>query len=431
MIRKIQSYLGVKLFLLLTAVVVMSVVPLTYIALQAVGSYGRELADNNEQQIRSRVLRYLGGITRERAMRYQAFFDRFAACAGLLAGQGSAIYAQLERFAAYPLHDVHYTRRPGNGHWTSDAAEPVVSVFWGGPNLNDNVTRELSALTHMAPLLRKTVEENPEALAAYVISTSGVGTYGSLDRACRDGAVNLPPTDLFDLRDGEPVAVFSRSPGAIRTVQWTGVYQDSVIDSLMLTASAPIYDSTDRLRGISGIDVPLTTIVKDVLRVNDDENADPLLFSFLLDEDGRIIALPAEFFPFFGLAFNPSMLQNASDRLELSLNDSDDVQIRAFAETLGQQREVLFEYSRNGVTHFLATSRLPGLAWVFGVVVREDDALAFVQKSQQALAQTVRRMEVKGGGLALGILIIAIGVVFVAVRCEHWRLQPGGLPKAI
>jgi len=84
MIDKIKSHLGLKLFILLTVVIVLSVVPLTYVAVRAINNYGQDAAELNEMQIRSQAISYLRQIASEQADRYQAVFDRIAVSAGLL-----------------------------------------------------------------------------------------------------------------------------------------------------------------------------------------------------------------------------------------------------------------------------------------------------------------------------------------------------------
>ncbi|MBE0584784.1 MAG: HAMP domain-containing protein, partial [Desulfofustis sp.] len=416
MIRKIQSYLGLKLFVLLTVVIVLSVLSLTYTALQVINAYGREVASISEKQIRDRVMSSLSGFTLERAARYQAFFDRVAACAGLVASQAAQVYSGLEAYARQPLLDVRYSRQPGNGHWGNTLDDPVISLYWGGPELHADILRELRALTHMTPLLQRVLAENPEVLASHMITVSGIGQYCTDEIRSKEAALALPPASQFDLRDGEPLTIFSGAGQTDRQVRWTGIYKDDVIDGLMLTASAPIHDKEGVFRGITGIDVPLRTVVEEILNDGDTSHVDPIMFSFLVDRGGGVIALPEDYFPFFGLRVDRDQFRNSSDRLNLSLYDSTDQHIRDLARALQGRDQGLYELHHDGQPYYLAASRMPGLGWVFGVVVKESDILAAVERNQLALAETIKRVEFKGSILSVGVILIAVAVIFLAVR---------------
>jgi hypothetical protein len=76
MFKKIKSRIGVRFFAILTLIIILSVVPFTFITLQAINKYGLEVAEVNELRIRSLAFSYLKEITWERADRYQGFFDR-------------------------------------------------------------------------------------------------------------------------------------------------------------------------------------------------------------------------------------------------------------------------------------------------------------------------------------------------------------------
>jgi hypothetical protein len=170
MFKKINSHLGIKFFILLVAVIVLSIVPLSLTALHTIKGYGDQAAESTEQQIRLQAFSYLKKITSERAGKYQAFFDRVAASAGLLSSQASTIYSDLAYYSAKPLNDHHYKVLPQSGIWSNSIDDPIVSMYWGAPEISLNINRELLALSHMAPLFQRTLIENPEVLASHCIT---------------------------------------------------------------------------------------------------------------------------------------------------------------------------------------------------------------------------------------------------------------------
>jgi PAS domain S-box-containing protein len=227
---------------------------------------------------------------------------------------------------------------------------------------------------------------------------------------------DLPPASVFDLRDGEPMTIFTEADQPGMDVRWTSVYQDDVIEGLMLTASAPIYDDQKRFRGITGIDVPLATVIDDILQYGGTQGEDTVLFSFLLDETGGLLALPDEYYSHLGLAVDRSEFRNSGDSLEIGLGDSSKHDVQSLARALVREKNLFTQFVHDDAPYYVVTSRMDGLGWVFGVVVREADIMASVLKTRKALAETLRDMERKGLGLSLFIICLAILVMFLAVK---------------
>lgn len=417
MINKIKSHLGAKLFILLVTVIVLSVVPLTYVTLRAINDYGQNIAELNEVQIRSQAFSYLREIARERAEKYQAVFDRIAASAGILGSQASAIYSDMSNHSSWPFDNSLFHILPQNSIWADSIDDQVVTLYWGSAELGSDIKNEISALSHMTPLLTRVLAENPEALASHSISVTGIGQYCTDDLKSKAAVYNLPPVAEFDLRDGEPMTIFTKSDDVLSEVRWTDIYKDDVIDGLMLTASAPVYDTKGVFRGITGIDVPLDNVIGDILYSGKSRwSEDVVLFSFLLDRNGKIIAIPQSYYPFFGISVDRSGLINSGDRPDTALADSEKIDVRELARNLKGQGNNLSKISHENEFYFVATHRMAKSGWIQGVVVRENDMLSSVRESEVALKNTTRDIQVRSVILSLLTACIAIAIVFVRVR---------------
>lgn len=416
MVDRLSSRLGVKLFILLTAVITLSIVPLAYTSLKAISSYGTEVSELHEHQIRTHAFSYLKRITRERAARYQALFTRMSGSAGLLGSLAATIYSDLSFYSTRPMYGYQYSILPENGFWANSINDPVISLYWGSEEIHDEAREELRALTHMTPLFTQILEENPEAIASHMITMSGIGQYCTHEQKNKETAFSLPPLSLFDLRDGEPVTVFTRSADLSAGVRWTNVYKDDVNEGLMLTAAAPIYTADGMFHGVTGIDVPLNTIVEDILRIDEAEPERTILFAFLLDNNGRLIAFPESYYERFGLSFDPGEFTDSSDSLTLSLTDSRSQEIRELAAVLTSGTETFSNITMDDGSYYVATSRFSDLDWVFGVVVRQSDMFASVEQSRSTLKNTIRSMEIKGLILSCLTIFVALAIAFLSVK---------------
>jgi len=416
MINKLSSRLGIKLFILLTAVITLSIGPLAYTSLRAISRYGEDVSAISEQHIRSQAFSYLKKITRERANRYQSFFDRISASAGLLSSQAATIYSNIPFFAEKPLFQNNHSLHQPNGFWTNSIDDPVVSIFWGAAEFEEQIRRELDALTHMSPLFQRVLEENQDVLASHMITMSGIGLYCSERQKSKEMVMDLPPLSVFDLRDGEPVTIFTRSANPSAGIRWTKVYKDDASEGLALTASASIYDDSGVFRGITGIDVPLDTVIEDILNIDDLDPENTILFAFLTDKDGRLIAFPQDYYEQFGIPYDSTKFIDSSDSLQLSLADSSLDVVRKLGMLIQGGQETFSTLDMEEGPLFVSTSRLPDLDWVFGLAVRQRDMFASVEVSRATLIKTIRTLEVNGIFLTLLTVLIALAIVFLSVK---------------
>ena len=416
MMEKLSSSLGIKLFIMLTAVITLSIAPLAYVSIKAIKRYGNEVSAVSEQQIRSDAFSFLKNITRERAGRYQGFFDRIRASAGMLGTHASTIYSDLDYFSKKTRYRSHYVILPQSGIWASVINDPLVSMYWGSPHLGAEAQKQLDALTHMTPLFLRVLEENPEALASHMITTSGIGQYCTHHEQNKKTVLGLPSASVFDLRDGQPMTIFTRAHDATPGVRWTDVYKDDVNDGLMLTASAAIYDDSGQFRGITGIDVPLDTIIEDILAVDEADSDSTVLFAFLTDHDGRLIAFPEKHYTAFGISFDPGRFKDSADSLDLTLADSSIREIRELGRQIAEGRESFSRLDLKDDPLIVATSRLPELDWVFALVARQNDMFASVIKSRTTLEKTISAIERNGLRLSFLTIFTALVIVFLSVK---------------
>jgi len=416
MIRIIKENLGVKLFLLLAAVVVLAVLPLTYSSLRTLSNYGERALEIHRDQITSQTLASLQIIAREKAAHYQNHFDRIAASAALLGSQAAAIYSNLPLYAGTPYSEVDLIASPSTGNFVNDPLAPVTTVYWGGSSLAPAVREELLALSHLTPLLKRALKENPEVLASHSITVSGIGLYCAEQEKYRKAAAEIPSPSVFDLRDGEPMTIFANTTHGVEDVRWTEVYKDDVIDGFMLTASAPVYDNIGRFRAITGIDVPLADVVDDVLVTDGHEEEKWLLFSFLLDSNGKIVAFPEKYFKLFGIEHNPSTYQYSDDRLNILLGHSKSLEVQNLSATLLEKTEQQQKIVLGGENYYVVTSKMPQQQWIFGVAARERDMLETVRAGRSELGQTIRKLALRGVIFSLATITIAIVSIFLLLK---------------
>jgi len=416
MIEKIKSSIGFKLLLLLTIVIILAIVPLTFTALRSLKHYGQIADELHEEQIRLQALSGLTKITSEQAGRYQEYFNRIAASAALLGSQASAIYADLPIYSAIPLQKYSYKLSKKNNTWRNDSVDPVVTLYWGETDIPAKVSEEMRAMTHLTPLFKRVLRENPEAHAVHTIFISGMGHYFTNNGRSKKAAFDILPTTVFDLRHGEPMTIFGRKKQEKYDVKWTDIYKDIVTNDYMLTASAPIYDDNDVFRGITGIDIPLSTIISEVYAYDKIPSKDLILFSFILNEDGRIVAMPQKFAQLLGITFDHPDFANTGDRLNTYLWESRHKSVQEMVYTAKRLINYSGKLSIDSKNYYIATSKMPKQGWFFGIAVLEEDMLLSVAESRQELSKTIKSMAAKGVFISLFTVFIAVFIIFTFLK---------------
>ncbi|MFW2365759.1 MAG: sensor histidine kinase [Desulforhopalus sp.] len=413
-----KNRIGIKLFGMMAVVIALSMLPIAFVVLVSVNTFGKYSVTINEDQIKQQAVSYLSRLTREQGQKYEEYFNRAAGAVTLLSTAASRVYNNLDGYAGTETESDRLLWQAENEMFLSPQTSPVVTVYWGGETLSSDILIENRALQTLDPLLQKTKELLPDSLATHIITTSGIGRYYTWSEKGKKVVRHLPKTSVFDLRDGAPMTIFTKENYPTDRAGWTGIYKDDILEGLMVTACGPIVDESGKFRGISGIDLPLQTIVEDIMvdgEVNPAETR-KILFSFLVDQKGRFIAFPDDYMAYFGIDVDLSSFRNSSDLLDYNLNDSKEEGVREIVSQLLKADNSIHETELQGEPHIIAGQTLPTLGWHFVLVTREGDLISSVQRTQNALRGTLRELKSEffvNSILAAGIALL---LVYMAVR---------------
>jgi len=267
----------------------------------------------------------------------------------------------------------------------------------------------------MKPLLLQVIEDIPEAVASHTILMSGMFQYASSRENNRRAIFNLPPPSVHDLRKSEAVGIFAQSEGNNSNVRWTEIYKSDTSDGFIFTASAPIYDTNGVIFGVTGIDIPLSTLVDETLNYNMNQINNIVQFSFLLDKYNNIIALPEQYYELLGISIDRSTLTHSSQKLNASLFYSNDENVLKLADDLQEAESYFSEINLRDEMYFIVAYRMAKQGWVYGIAVKESDLLFSVEGSRQALDATVKNLVKKGTILSLVTVFIALAIVYILI----------------
>ena len=376
MFKRIRSKIGIKLLVVFSLALILSMVSLIYVATQLLAEFGEFSASKNEANIKDNTYAFLARITYEQAMGYDSIFQKIAAASSLIAKQASHVHAHRESYGEEPLTPSEkLVVSPKNGIFSNGPSEKTMVLYWGSSTISSAIRRHITALSKLDPLLESSKESNPESVACYFVSESAIAWYYPNIH----GVDDIPSG--FDIRKANWYVKSRPENNPERKTVWSNVYLDIVGQGLMTTASSPVYSGTGQYVGAVGIDVTLNSIVKDILGDIQSCHKMENMFSFLVDATGKIIAFPPEYLEMFDLTIDTDKLVDSSVILEKSLLESSNAEVRRIEkndrETLLSERilsqwtcvYLLFSFhafnwmaircGSAGVSHFFLCSRNP------------------------------------------------------------------------
>lgn len=417
--------MATRLFLFVTTTILLVIGPLSYMAVNSLENFGRYAARVNEKQIRELSTTYLSRIVSEQAGKADTMFQRISNASSFLGERAMGIYDILENQAMEHLPEKSLVLSPSQDIYFSAPQEKVITLYWGDKKITPGIDMEIRALSQLEPLLMKAKSLVTESFATHLISASGIGMYRTDSPRRVKELFKLPRPSLFDLRDGEPMRIFSDDDAGISETRWTRLYKDDVNNDMTITASTSLYDASGAFKGIVGIDVSLNHLLMETLNVDDhSHDTSKILFSFLLNEQGRLIIFPREYFDLFGIAVDMDRFSNSSDTLDYRLQDSTLAQVRTAADQICLSRQEIVELNIKEENYILGMASLETLGWHLVIVTRESDLKGSIQQTHSKLNNTMATM--KKHFFIFHVVVLIFALAFMA-----WMIRLFVLPVKV
>lgn len=156
--------------------------------------------------------------------------------------------------------------------------------------LTAQLKAELALTKHLEALLINAVEQNPNLVTMYIVlRESAWRIYPALNIPEEIASGQMRP----DFKVQDYSFYYSADPGnnPERKVVWTRPYLDITRRGWMTSAVAPVYLPDGTFRGVVGADYTIEQMIKGALNIGFKE---PGAYAFLVDDTGRLVALPAK-----------------------------------------------------------------------------------------------------------------------------------------
>ena len=174
--------------------------------------------------------------------------------------------------------------------------------------LTESLATELNALKQLDFVAPTRLQANQDVIAIYFGGPSGETLYyPNIDLA------NVVPPD-FDVTQRPWYVAASPVQDPTRTVTWSTPYLDAARQGLVITGSFPIYDGKHGFRGVVAMDLQLNRLSYIVSSIHVGATG----YGFVVDKDGRLIAMPDVGYKDLGMTPEAAPLGQALDQDKLA-----------------------------------------------------------------------------------------------------------------
>lgn len=285
------------------------------------------------------------------------------------------------------------------GSWDNRNTE-AGSVFVPAQDvLSDTLIAELNTVKQIDFIAPSMLKKNPDMVALYFGSLEGETLY----YPNIDLSAILPPDFNVSQRPWFIAATPGNNPA--REVVWSEPYQDAALHGLVVTSSVPIYDLSNRFRGVVAVDLQLTKISNLIASIRIGETG----YAFVIDKEGRIIAMPEAGYADFELSAEEIEGEKA---LEPILTKVPLEAFQLFAKMVTNQSGMR-TVTLNGVEKYVAYQPIPSVGYSLGVVVP-------VIETQSTILATRERVENESRRTLINIILSTIILLAVALLFSRW-----------
>lgn len=349
----------------------------------------RRLILSVEENARLRAEQDFSRSNREQATSLDGFFQSMSNNTQIAGDSIQTILGNL-RLAENTYWDVgSMLSKTSAGSWDNPDSEPASIFIPAGVELADPLLQELNLLKHTELLLPSILEKNPEIVAIYFGGESKETVYfPNIDLA------NIVPAD-FDVtgRQWYVSAIPQNNPD--RFVVWSEPYEDAALNGLVITTSVPVYDASDRFRGVAAMDVQITRVIDLVSNVRVGETG----YAFLVDNNNRLISLPDSGYNDFGITDESAGLGEIIDPATIPTASQE---LTGFLDRITKETSGIFTITLAGSERYVAFNEIPEVNYKLVFVAPSVELFP----GRDAIAKQVA--EETSNTIVISIILIAV-----------------------
>jgi GAF domain-containing protein/HAMP domain-containing protein len=298
--------------------------------------------------------------------------------------------------------------RNSQGSWDNPNTE-IGSVFIpAAAELTFDMVSELNAIRHMDLLAPSLLAANPDIIAVYFGGSTGYTIYyPNIDLAA------LVPPD-FDVTGRPWYVAAGPQANPNRGAVWSEPYLDAALNGIVITNSAPVYDSSGRLAGVVAQDIQLTKISEIIGQIRLGQSG----YAFLIDRDGRLIAMPEAGYKDFNIT--PELLPLGGKLTATNLGATV-AELQGILSEMTAGKSGLKEINLNGVNRFVIYRPIPNVNFSLAIIVPVEEMITKAIEARQQL----ERENLNALGISIFVVMGIFGLtMFATLNFSNSLIKP-------
>lgn len=311
-----------------------------------------------------------------------------------LAQNWVSLQGQAESLHQTPYWDASKSLIQLDGGQFGNKATDISSVFVPvGTPINDDLIADLNVSAYLDFSAPAILQEHPELLALYAIDTRGVTRYyPNIELA------SVVPPD-FDTTKRPYFLVASPLFNPQRLSRWTIPYADATGGGLVVTVASPVYEGNE-FAGVIAADMQLTQITQQISGIKMGKTG----YAFMIDDAGRIIAMPQAGFDMFGLRLED---MNSEDFFKQTILGAGSVELQALTKRMTAGGNGLLTIDVNGVDTYVSFHPVKANGYSVALVVPVAELQGESTAARNETQQQIKAAILGAATLLLNMLVIA------------------------
>ncbi|HSL42769.1 MAG TPA: GAF domain-containing protein [Anaerolineales bacterium] len=280
------------------------------------------------------------------------------------------------------------------GQYGNSATDPSSVFVPMKAELDDAVIEDLNVSAYLDFYAPQVLETHPALLAVYAIDVRGITRYYP-----NISLASLLPPD-FDATHRPHYTISSPLFNPHRMARWTIPYVDATGGGMVVTVAAPVYEG-DEFRGIVAADMQLTEITQQINAIKVGETG----YAFMLDDAGRILAMPPAGFEMFGVRQEDI---NGEDFFKQTVLGLGSPELQAVTKRMTSGGNGLLIVNVDGVDTYISFSPIQANGYSVGLVVPVSELQGAIISARNQTQQQIRTAT--QGVVVLLILLLVMAV---------------------
>ena len=388
--------LRTKLILGNMVIIALAIVGTGYYVYSRTNQANTYLTDQLEKNVLQQAQTGLTSISTARATELNNFFILMSRDITTIATTASNLLTDEST-----LNNVSYwnaflaLQRLPNGSWDNLNSE-ISSVFVPAKvDLIPDLVVELDTIKQLDLTVPTILKQNPDTVAIYFGGRSGETIY----YPNIDLAAVVPPD--FDVTSRPWFLNASPAQNPQRNSVWSDPYLDAALHGLIVTTSAPVFDSGGNFRGVTAMDIQLNRITELVSNIQVGKTG----YAILIDKNKRLIAMPAAGYKDLGLTPETIPLGEILDPAKLS---GIPATLFSVFDKTASGKSGIDTLSFGGVERFVSYDPIPAIGYGLVIIAPSNELLANAIAVKQQIAQETASTLTRSLVLVVAILVVAL-----------------------